>query len=444
MMQEMMNNFNRMSLQTGGNGVNPLIQAQMMNELKYRRLYEEEKHRNENLERKMTSFVDRIERHKENNMKIKAKYNNEIDHMRYQINLLERENEDLRISANVGGEELQNQVRDLTIEKGLLEENIEMLKKDLEMANNKIKEQEISINPDKERELESQVESLKLQIEKNEEELKIAREIAEEERQKGGKERNETEIERHKLQLDVEHWKGQTDQMERQVMNLKDMLTYERGAKMRLEDRIRELESRSFGGWNNKESAFQKEETQNRETQNKDSERGKGGLEAYRNIINQNKVSSSRDNNTSRHNQYHSRRNNAHSTQQKEDIVFGKPSFPKKKAQTQTQNKNKKRSNSPFAIDEQFNAFGRGQQSKSNYRGQPSGPLQTNASNQRSEVSHRTNRTNVQMRQNNNWGTNKTWANDQNKETEDSGNFDSIASKRMAVRMGRGKGFSVN
>ena len=247
-MQEMMTSFNNMSMQTGGNGVNPLIQAQMMNELKYRRLYEEERARNENLERKMASLIDRIERHTENNMKIKAKYSKEIEHLRYQVNILERENEDFRVNQNQNGEDLQMQLNQISTQKQDLEQRVQMLQNELEMARVELNSQ--VQNPEKERELQSQIESMRMEMQRYQEDLKIAKEMVEEERQKGGRERSQLEIERHKMGLDVEHWKGQTDQMDRELNALRDILQYEKGAKMRLEERVRELESRSFRGGN--------------------------------------------------------------------------------------------------------------------------------------------------------------------------------------------------
>ena len=107
-MQQMMQRLkmgNRQSM-----GMNPLMQAQMMNELKYRQLYEEERARNEELEHKMEQLIDRIERHTENNMKIKSKYSKEIETLMYQNSVLEREVEELRLEGNNDGI-LENELR---------------------------------------------------------------------------------------------------------------------------------------------------------------------------------------------------------------------------------------------------------------------------------------------------------------------------------------------
>ena len=98
-----------------------------MNELKYRQLYEEERARNEELEHKMEQLIDRIERHTENNMKIKSKYSKEIETLMYQNSVLEREVEELRLEGNNDGV-LENELRMAEERARGLESEIEILR----------------------------------------------------------------------------------------------------------------------------------------------------------------------------------------------------------------------------------------------------------------------------------------------------------------------------
>ena len=107
LMSKMLSNFNQMQKNSGN--ANPLLQAQMMNEMRYRRLYEEERSRNETLEIKMTSLIEKIERHTENNMKIKARFSKDIENMMREIHRLENENEELKILQNQTNPETQIQ-----------------------------------------------------------------------------------------------------------------------------------------------------------------------------------------------------------------------------------------------------------------------------------------------------------------------------------------------
>jgi hypothetical protein len=324
-----------------------------------------------------------------------------------------------------GGEELRNQVETLRAQNMELEAQVEMLRKELDRVTNSMEEKNKDFNPQKVEELESQIESMKIQMKEKDEECKMTKELAEEERQRVGKERNETEVERHKLQLDIEHWKGQTDQMEKQLMALRDILKYEKGAKMRLENRIRELESRSFG-WSNGGNQKEKE--------GKEKGESNGPLDAYRNIQNRNHTSSRQDRNQV--SQYQGRGGYRQSPEEKEDdMVFGKPSYSSKRERNPRHNA--KRSNSPFAVDDQLNIYGKNQPKNDNFG---EGPLNTtggvfNSNNQRNDTN---NNVEQSSRPNYKWGNARDWRNDPQKGNEESGNMDSIASKRMAVRKGRG------
>lgn len=440
-MQQMMHNFNQMSLQTG-NGVNPLVQAQMMNELKYRRLYEEERNRNENLERKMSSLIDRIERHTENNMKIKAKYSKEIEHLRYQVNMLERENEDLRLSRERGGQDLQRELEAAQAQRGDLDSKLQMLQNELDMARTGLEEARRNQgNPDRERQLEAQLEAMKAQLQRNEEEVRIAKGIAEEERQKGGRERNEMEVEKHKMELNVEHWRGQTEQLQREIQGLRDMLDYEKKAKMRLEDRIRDLESRSFGGgWNNDRANF----GQGRGGADPNRDGGRpNARDANRNMGPVNDFASRQDQNKNHFNQFGGFRN---PSPKKEDVVFGKPTFPARN-QSPGMGRNR-RGSSPFATDQKMSRYG----GPGNMGSHMGGDARSNMGDRfgrggMDSMSSRGNGRNGPSgggfggggaRNDDRWGASRGW-NNPGKQEEETGALDSIASKRMAVRRGRGE-----
>lgn len=456
-MQQMMHNFNQMSLQTGGNGVNPLVQAQMMNELKYRRLYEEEHHRNENLERKMGSLIDRIERHTENNMKIKAKYSKDIEHLRYQVSMLERENEDLRVNQERGGQDLQRELEAVQAQRGDLESKLQMVQSELDMARTGLEEARRNQgNPDRERQLEGQIEEMKAQLQRNEEEVRIAKGIAEEERQKGGRDRNEMEVEKHKMELNIEHWRGQSEQLQREIQGLRDMLDYEKKAKMRLEDRIQDLEKRSYGGWNNDRGNF----GQGRSGPDMSRETGRTNTrEDHRNTGPSNQFPGRQDQNKNHYNQFGGRDGLYGSApQKKEDIVFGKPSFPPRNM-SPGMNQGRRRSNSPFATDQKMDMFG-GQSHKrpsDNFRGNMGSNLESNRGGgfRRGPMENVSTRGNGRNgtgggerggfggggrsgRDEGRWGTSRGYNNNMNPPEEDGGALDSIASKRMAVRRGRG------
>jgi hypothetical protein len=475
-MREMMNNFNQMSLQTGGNGVNPLIQAQMMNELKYRRLYEEERLRNENLERKMTSLIDRIERHTENNMKIKAKYSKEIENLRYQRNMLEQENEELQMNQQRGGEGMQREIEMLMTQKRELEGKVQMMEGEMGMLRGRLDEesQKQRGNPEREREMAQQIESMKMQLQRNEEELKVARGLAEEERQKGGRERSELEVERHKMELNIEHWKGQCDQMNREIGGLREMLDYEKSAKMRLEDRVRDLESRSFGGWNggggggggNYQSNSGVKDDRNTVNSRREQPNPNrnyppmGNNYNSRNFQNQNQNS---------YNQFQRRDNqfgNQATPQKKEEVVFGRPTRNSRRGVSPPMNRSpsNKRSNSPFAVNKNLDIYG----DKSRRNENPSGFGNNQGGNMdRSNYGRSNNNGPSPMGMRNNdvqggfdrnskmdrgqdtpsqWGSARPWQNNMNPpaESQVSGGLDSIASKRMAVRRGRGTLRSIN
>ena len=441
-MQEMMHNFNRMSLQTGGNGVNPLVQAQMMNELKYRRLYEEERSRNENLERKMSSLIDRIERHTENNMKIKAKYSKEIEHLRYEVNMLQRENEDLRMNEQRGGEGLQREIEGLNSAKMDLESQLGMVQNELEMTKMRLEEemQKKGGNPEKEMELEGQLQGMRTQMQRMEEELRVAKSIAEEERQKGGRERNELEVEKHKMELNIEHWKGQTEQMQREIHGLRDMLDYEKGAKMRLEDRVRDLESRSFGGWNNGGNNYGSSRGElEKPVENR--------REPPRNYPPMGNYSSRQNQNQNTYNQYQNKGGFSNPQQKKEDIVFGKPSFPGRRGMSPGMNNAspKNRSNSPFALHDNLNIYG-------NQNRDPPSNIRANMGTNNERSTYGRNQapnqggrmtndfgSGIDRKSDSRWGSARPWENQPKQAEEESGALDSIASKRMAVRRGRGK-----
>ena len=438
-----MQNFNQMSLQTGGNGVNPLVQAQMMNELKYRRLYEEERHRNENLERKMTSLIDRIERHTENNMKIKANYSKEIEHLRYQASMLERENEDLRMNQQRGGEGLQRQLEEMEKNNFNLQSQVKMLENDLEMTRMNLEQESRKQggNPEKEIELQGQVDGLRMQLQRNEEELRIAKGMVEEERHKGGRERNELEVERHKMELNIEHWKGQTEQMQREIQGLREMLDYEKGSKMRLEDRIRDLENRSMSGRWNGNNYGQNGAVQDNKSQ-RESNRNYQPTQDYNKRL--------QDQNKNNYNNY-GQRNRIPSPPKKQDIVFGKPSYPAKRGLSpgMGQNREHKRSNSPFAINQKLNIYGQknNTQESNNFRGNVGSNKEKGGYTDRAQMSS-SNRGNLDNKMGSgsgggggqhHWNSARQWGNNGNiSETQDTGGLDSIASKRMAVRRGRG------
>lgn len=441
-MQQMMHNFNQMSLQTG-NGVNPLVQAQMMNELKYRRLYEEERNRNENLENKMTSLIDRIERHTENNMKIKAKYSKEIEHLRYQGSMLERENEDLRMNQQRGGEGLLRQLEEVEKQKMDLQSKLQMVQGELEVTKMNLEQESRKQggNPEREMDLQNQLDGMRQQLQRNEEELRIAKGMVEEERQKGGRERNELEVERHKMELNIEHWKGQTDQMQREIQGLREMLDYEKGSKMRLEDRIRDLENRSSfrGGWNEGSNGYNQGGSKPQDSYGQSSRR-----EPYPpsrrepNYPSKNDFQGRPEQNKSNYNPY----NRDNKQTPKEDIVFGKPSYPQKRTSPDMR-QNRKRSNSPFAVNEKLDIFGRnnGNPQVDNFRGNV-GSNKERGYGRNPEPPIREQGMGSGMSGNkpqHQWNSARNWGNNSQKGQEDMGVMNSIASKRMAVRRGRGK-----
>ena len=440
-MQQMMQNFNQMSLQTG-NGVNPLVQAQMMNELKYRRLYEEERNRNESLESKMTSLIDRIERHTENNMKIKAKYSKEIEHLRYQATMLERENEDFRLNEQRGGEGLLRQLEEVEKQKMDLQGKLQMVQGELEVTKMNLEEERRKQggNPEREMELQNELQGMRMQLERNEEELKMAKGMVEEERHKGGRERNELEVERHKMELNIEHWKGQTDQMQREIQGLREMLDYEKGSKMRLEDRIRDLETRSsFRGWNGGNGYNQGSAQREEQYPGNRRDQFNQGSRREPNYNQGNEFPRAEQNKS---NYLYNQPNNKPQPP-KEEIVFGKPTFPQKRTSPDL-GQNRKRSNSPFAVNEKLDIYGRknGNEPVGNFRGNVGSnkerggygrnPIEPSRGTEQGMGSGMSG--NKPQHQ---WNSARNWGN--NQDQGDSGALNSIASKRMAVRRGRGK-----
>ena len=451
-----MNNFNQMSLQTGGNGVNPLIQAQMMNEMKYRRLYEEERSRNENLERKMASLIDRIERHTENNMKIKAQFTKDIEHLRYQVSMLEQENEDLRMNQQRGGEGLQREIEALSAQKMDQERKSQMMQEELAMLRNRLEEetQKQKGNPDREMELQNQLEMMKGQLQRNEEDLKNARGLFEEERQKGGRERSELEVERHKMELNIEHWRGQCDSMNREIQGLREMLDYEKSAKMRLEDRVRDLESRSFGAWNGGGGNYGSSTREDRDLA--DPRRSQPNNAPTSPPANNYGSRTYQNQNQNSYNQFQRRDDqfgNPPASQKKEGMVFGKPSHNPRRGMSPPMNSSpsRKRSNSPFAVNQGLNIFGdkSKQNQPSNFRNEPPSMDRNNFGRGGVNVPPKMPSQSGQggfdrssrMGGASQWGSARPWQNEgnQGREANDSGGLDSIASKRMAVRRGRGR-----
>jgi hypothetical protein len=333
-----------------------------------------------------------------------------------------------------------------------------------------MEEQSQNTNPAKERELETQIGLLKMEMHRKDEDLKIAQQMVEEERQKGGQERNQTEVERHKMQLDIEHWKNQNSQMERELMALKDILQYEKGAKMRLEDRVRDLESKSFGGGNG--GGWGGNSSQRRGDPMDMNNNRSGNYGSHTNYQNNNQSYENQNKNQgqSAHDIYKNRFNRNHNPpQKKEEIVFGKPSFPPQDRNSRRSREyNKKRSNSPFAVNEKLDIYGKKNNQRNTYgtegsemnrnfgRGGPSnaGPLNSGPLNsgpygdKRNDMSTRnqgsTNTGMMNSKLNDQWGSARRWGDNTSttrQEPEDTGALDSIASKRMAVRRGRGNHF---
>lgn len=453
----------------------------------------------------MSSLIDRIERHTENNMKIKAKYSKEIEHLRYQVSMLERENEELRLDEQRGGQNLQRELEALDAQKGDLEAKVAMLQGELDIARNGLEEARRNQgNLQREQELETQMEGLRAQLLRNEEELRVAKNIAEEERQKGGRERSEMEVEKHKMELNVEHWRGQSDQLQREIQNLRDMLDYEKNAKIRLEDRVKDLEGRSFGRWSNNQGNFAQGRGGPGDMQNQ-----RGNPPDLGNNYGTNKNFSGRQDQNQNHYNKFGDRNTGYGTQKKEDIVFGKPTFPNRGTSPGIRS-GRRRSNSPFATDQKLDVFNQQGNSRptGNYRpnmgtnsrsnmgrnsgantganmgrnmgGNMGGNMGDNLGRNmgggygrggmdqgssrgggRNELGGGRNGLGggqnglggggdfggnpaMSRREDDRWGNSRGWGNNAPKPDEDTGALDSIASKRMAVRRGRGRQNKVN
>lgn len=246
MMNQMMQNFGQMHQNNGP--MNPLLQAQMMNEMRYRRLYEEERLRNEDLERKMSNLIDRIERHTENNMKIKAKYSKEIEHLIYQLNVLSQENEELLMRGQEENPDLLQKLSDTEMINKELESQINILRMETDRTMNELAEERKfkGDNNNQVREIQMQMESLKLDVDRKDQELNGLRTISDQIKSQANQEKNDLEIDRHKMQLNNEHLLGRCDQYEREILNLKEMLQYEKRTKSMQEDKINTLEKKLY------------------------------------------------------------------------------------------------------------------------------------------------------------------------------------------------------
>lgn len=239
--------MNRMKMNTPNMGINPLMQAQMMNELKYRQLYEEERARNEDLEHKMENLIERIERHTENNMKIKSKYSKEIEGLMYQNSVLERELEELRLEGG-SNPEMENELR-LADEK-LQTQNVELENLRTELATLKMTlERERNFQGDSSEQVKTafaKAEAAQNELIMKDKEIAVLKEAIETSRSQMAQEKNDVEMQRYKLQLSNDHWQSRCEQMEREIQSLKENVEYEKRAKLMMEDKINVLEKRLY------------------------------------------------------------------------------------------------------------------------------------------------------------------------------------------------------
>lgn len=243
LVHKMISNFNQMQHNTGG--PNPLLQAQMMNELKYRRLYEEERSRNEVLERKMTSLIDKIERHTENNMKIKARFSKDIQNMMREIHQLENENEDLRRNQNQTNPETEMKLEQLERNNLQFEEQVNFYKNELEKVNQQFSQEKrfLEGNNEKANELAFKLENLEVEMNRKNQEIDSYKNMIEQMKTDFHQQKNDSELNLHKLQLNNDHLMNKNEQLEREIGRLKDMLEYEKRSKMMADQKLFDREN---------------------------------------------------------------------------------------------------------------------------------------------------------------------------------------------------------
>ena len=243
LMSKMLSNFNQMQKNSGN--ANPLLQAQMMNEMRYRRLYEEERSRNETLEIKMTSLIEKIERHTENNMKIKARFSKDIENMMREIHRLENENEELKILQNQTNPETQIQIYNLKRNLMQLEEQNNFYKNEVEKLNQELIHERTfkEGNNEKTNELGFKLEQAQNELNRKTQEAESYKSILDQMKIDFNQQKNDFELHSHKLQLNNEHLHSKCDQLEREVSGLKEMLDYEKRSKMMNEQKFYEREN---------------------------------------------------------------------------------------------------------------------------------------------------------------------------------------------------------